>query len=559
MNNTDKSLALRNLTALVDFSNLINSSLDLNFILNNLLLTCLTKFQTSKALIAIADENGQLIVHAYKGIPKVEIDKFPKLYADTYYENNEFKNFAARNSFLIHRAFNSAAKTKGVILLGARLIKKDYSEDDIDFLDTLLNVGVTAIENSIIMRQLKQLNRALGAKVNQLSSLFDLSKEFSGILDIKKIGKVLVFSVIGQMLVAKYAVVTHYNGVLQLIENNFDETELKKVLQDVFIEEIKEPLNKDEIAEKFLSLRKLGAELIVPMKIKNITKGLILLGKRKNELGYTRSDVEFISSIGSLAIISIDNAMLFQETLEKERLEKDIEIARNIQKNLFPKTIPSFSNIKLSAYNSPARTVGGDYYDIIKLDEERLLVAIADVSGKGVPAALIMANLQAFLKSICKQEFFLPQATNVLNDLVSENTMMGNFITFFWAVFNNNTKELIYVNAGHNPPLLIRNGQITKLKKGGMILGFLPTSTPYLYEVVQMQTNDTLVLFTDGVTEAMNSQGQEFTDERLEELLKNVYVNNANEILESIKTELKKFTNNAEQSDDITCIVIKIQ
>ncbi len=555
---TNNNAALRNLAALVDFSNLINSSLDLNFTLNNLLLTCLSKFHTSKALIAIAGEDGILNVYASKGIPQKNLEQFPDVEINNYSKDKNFLDFVTQNNFPVYNEFKSSNETKGLILLGAKLGGGDYTKEDLDFLRTILNVGSTAIENSLIVEKLKKVNRSLDAKVNQLSSLFDLSKEFSGILEIDRIGKLLIFSIIAHMLVSKYAVITIYDGVIQLLENKFDEIELRNALKELEIASIVEPLNKDEIIEKLLSLRKLGAELIVPMKIKNEVKGLIILGKRKNELVYTKSDVEFVSSIGSLAIISIDNAKLFKETLEKQRLEKDIETARNIQKNLLPKTIPSFSNIQLSAFNSAARMVGGDYYDVIKLDNENLLFAIADVSGKGVSAALIMANLQAFLKSICKQKISLPEATNMMNDLVCENATMGSFITFFWGIINNNTKKLTYVNAGHNPPLLLRNGEITKLKKGGMILGVLPALNSYLYEIIQMKSNDTLILFTDGITEAMNSNGEEFSDERLEELMKKIYTKESDEILEIIKTEVKKFTLGAEQSDDITCLVIKI-
>lgn len=555
---TNNNAALRNLAALVDFSNLINSSLDLNFTLNNLLLTCLSKFHTSKALIAIAGEDAILNVYASKGIPQKNLEQFPDVEINNYSKDKNFLDFLTQNNFTVYNEFKSSNETKGLILLGAKLGGGDYTKEDLDFLRTILNVGSTAIENSLIVEKLKKVNRSLDAKVNQLSSLFDLSKEFSGILEIDRIGKLLIFSIIAHMLVSKYAVITIYDGVIQLLENKFDEIELRDALKELEIASIVEPLNKDEIIEKLLSLRKLGAELIVPMKIKNEVKGLIILGKRKNELVYTKSDVEFVSSIGSLAIISIDNAKLFKETLEKQRLEKDIETARNIQKNLLPKTIPSFSNIQLSAFNSAARMVGGDYYDVIKLDNENLLFAIADVSGKGVSAALIMANLQAFLKSICKQKISLPEATNMMNDLVCENATMGSFITFFWGIINNNTKKLTYVNAGHNPPLLLRNGEITKLKKGGMILGVLPALNSYLYEIIQMKSNDTLILFTDGITEAMNSNGEEFSDERLEELMKKIYTKESDEILEIIKTEVKKFTLGAEQSDDITCLVIKI-
>ncbi|MDP2037137.1 MAG: PP2C family protein-serine/threonine phosphatase, partial [Ignavibacteria bacterium] len=188
-----------------------------------------------------------------------------------------------------------------------------------------------------------------------------------------------------------------------------------------------------------------------------------------------------------------------------------------------------------------------------------VLFAIADVSGKGVPAALLMANIQAFLKSICKMKMHLADATNLLNDLVAENTTNGSFITFFWGIINNDKKELTFVNAGHNPPLLIRNSQIIKLKKGGMILGVMQTIVPYLSDMIQLESGDTIVLFTDGITEAMNVKWEEYSDERLESFVLERDHLNSKQLLEEIKHSVEQFTIGAEQSDDITSLVIKVK
>ena len=173
---------------------------------------------------------------------------------------------------------------------------------------------------------------------------------------------------------------------------------------------------------------------------------------------------------------------------------------------------------EIAAFNKAAKQVGGDYYDAIRLEDGKILIAIADVSGKGVQAALLMANLQAFLQSISKQNKELSDASNLLNDLVSENTSDGRFITFFWGILNDETLELESVNMGHNPPLLIRNGEIIKLKLGGMLMGVMQTMAPYKKEVTKLQKDDLIILFTDGITEAMNSYEDEFSDEKLEEL-----------------------------------------
>ena len=153
----------------------------------------------------------------------------------------------------------------------------------------------------------------------------------------------------------------------------------------------------------------------------------------------------------------------------------------------------------------------------------------------------------------------LAEATNLMNDLVAENTTMGSFITFFWGIIDNAKKELTYVNAGHNPPLHIRNYNISKLKKGGMILGVMETLIPYVSETVQLESGDAVILFTDGITEAMNDKWEEFSDERLETLALQKYEESAQNILAHIKFNVEDYTHGAEQSDDITGLVIKVK
>jgi len=555
---TDNIAALRNLSALVDFANLVNSSLDLSFALNNMLFTCFGKFQTTKGVILFINGSSIIEIKAAKGFSNSALAQFTPFPLDEFETNEPFLNFKKNNKLVLQKEIRSSNGLKGFILLGERLSRKEYADEDSDFLSTIVNIGATAIENSLIVAELKELNRELDGKVNQLSSLFDLSKEFSGILKTEMIGKLLLYSIIGQLLVSKYAVITCKENNYTILENKYPRDLLEKALRSFDLSCITSVLKKEDLAESFALFTELGTELIVPMQIKGITKGLIMLGQRIAGQPYSKSDIEYVASVGSLAAISIENAMLFSETLEKQKLEKDLETARNIQKNLLPKKIPQTNSFDISAYNNSARQVGGDYYDIVHISEDELLFAIGDVSGKGVPAALLMANLQAFLKSICKMKMPLGSATDFINDLVSENTTNGSFITFFWGILNDKTKELVYVNAGHNPPLLIRDGKIEKLKTGGMILGVMPTLIPYKSESLQLQTGDLMVFFTDGITEAMDPDYKEFTDEKLEELSLTLTQNCSSEALEKIIEEVKNYTRGAEQSDDITLITIKV-
>jgi len=224
-----------------------------------------------------------------------------------------------------------------------------------------------------------------------------------------------------------------------------------------------------------------------------------------------------------------------------------------------PRNIKQLNNFEIAAENISSKQVGGDYFDVIQQNKDNCYIAIADVSGKGVPASLLMANLQAFLKSVCKQEISLVEGTSMINDLISENVTGGKFITFFWASLNDKDKTISYVNAGHNPPLLIRDKKIIRLEKGGMILGVMKTKYPYLTETIQLQKDDLLVLFTDGITEAMDKGQNEYSDERLDDLVKTLGDRSAKETLSAIQKDVKKFTLGAVQSDDMTLLIIKVK
>jgi sigma-B regulation protein RsbU (phosphoserine phosphatase) len=558
MNESENIKVKRNLTALVEFSRIINSSLDLDFILNNVLLTCMGKFLATRGLIALSI-NGKLTIKASKGIPEEFKKKFPELLADNNLINNSgLKNFFLESKLQTIEKISSPDDCLGIVCLGEKLNKSPFTEDDIEFLKTIINISASAIQNSLVVDKLSVINRLLDSRVQRLNSLFELSKEFGLFAESSRVAKLLVYSVIGQFLVSKYAVLTFMDGKTKILESKFPDNYLNDLLKDQDFLQLENPISNQEIEKKYNGLYKLGIEVIVPMQLQGRTKGLILLGKRINNQSYSGADIEFIYSIGSLAIISLENRRLFKEALAKQKMEEELEIARGIQRNLLPGEIPGYKGFDIAVMNITSQQVGGDYYDIIRLDDNTFCAAIADVSGKGVPAALLMANLQAFIKTTCSQGMQLEAATALINDLISENTSDGRFITFFWAILNNEKRSLNYVNAGHNQPLLIREGKIQKLDKGGIILGVMKTTVPYRSEIIQLKKNDVIILFTDGITEAKNELDEEYSDEKLETLaVESVYLS-SKEILEKIKSEVQTHAHGAAQSDDMTVVVIKV-
>ncbi len=549
----------RNLTALIEFSRVINSSLDIHFILNNVLLTCLGKFLAIRGLIALKEQN-KFQIKLTKGIPGEVLSNFPVIIAGNDCDlNEEMKRFFDAAHIKICEKIKSSNDCIGFVCLGEKLNGKEFSEDDREFLRTILNIAATAIQNSLVVEELKKVNRELDSRIQRLNSLFELSKEFGLFSESTKVSRLLVYSLMGQFLVSNYAILNFEGSAIQVLESKFQIDELLTRLRHYDYLKIDNPLNREKLEKYFPALFEIGVSLIVPMQIQGKVKGLILLGKRVNNFDYSDYDIEFIYSVGSLAIISLENRRLFKEALEKQKLEEELEFAREIQQNLLPSHIPSTNNFDIAAINLPSKQVGGDYFDIIKVDEGKYIIAIADVSGKGIPASLLMANMQAFLQVISMQKIDIATATGLINDLITKNTSDGRFITFFWAVLDDNEKRLTYVNAGHNPPILVRNNEIVRLSEGGIILGVMKTILPYNSNSIQLESGDKIIMFTDGVSEALNPYSEEFSENRLEHLALETNSFSAGDTLNRIKIEIEKFAEGAPQSDDITMMIIKVK
>lgn len=555
-----KSLKVkRNLTALVDFSRIINSSIDLEFITNNVLLTCLGKFLATRGLIALKEKN-KIVLKGSKGLSSDLLNQFPELETTiNCIDHPELISFMNMANLKVVEKISASDDCIGLVCLGEKLNKSDYTEDDVEFLNTILNISATAVQNSLVIDELRKVNRQLDSRIQRLSSLFELSKEFGSFSESSRVVKLLVFSILGQFLVQKYAVLLFENDEPDILDSKFERAKLYELIKKYELQKNTDSIKKDMLIDKFSDLTEFGVELIVPMQLQGKTRGLILLGSRAGSRKYSPGDVEYIYSVGNLAIISLENNRLFLEALEKQKMEEDLLIARDIQRNLLPSSLPDYEKYDIAALNVSSKQVGGDYYDVIPIDDEKFYIAIADVAGKGVPASLMMANIQAFLQVICRQNLKIDEATAMINDLVTANSSEGRFITFFWGFINTKTNTLTYVNAGHNPPYLLRADKVIKLTEGGMIFGVMKTFVPYIFEEVKLQKDDVLILYTDGVSEALNLEFEEYSEQRLEKKAKELMDKSANEILNGIKEDVQIFTQGNLQSDDITMIVIKVR
>jgi len=214
--------------------------------------------------------------------------------------------------------------------------------------------------------------------------------------------------------------------------------------------------------------------------------------------------------LSNLAAVKIENAKLFEQALEKEKMEKEMALAAQIQRDFLPKKEPECENFEIAGINIPCHQVGGDYYDFISIDPQRLGIVIADVSGKGVSASLLMASLRAALHSEINPDYKLEKMASKLNDFVHRSSAANSFITFFFCEINKESSQLSFINAGHNPPLL---------ESCGFCLGMFPGAT-YEMQKICLNPSELILLFTDGITEGRNKKNEEFTEERLIKLVK---------------------------------------
>ena len=272
---------------------------------------------------------------------------------------------------------------------------------------------------------------------------------------------------------------------------------------------------------------------------------------------FSEEDLRLLTLLANLAAIKIENAKLVEQGIEKEKMEKELSLASQIQRDFLPKENPKSKSFEIAGVNVPCYQVGGDYYDFIDIDPKRIGITIADVSGKGVSASLLMASLRAALQSEVHLDYDIEKMVKKLNDFIHRSSGSNKFITFFYSELNKKTSELKYINAGHNPPLIIDpKGNVRRLESSGFCLGMFP-NVDYKMEKLNLGVGDTVLLFTDGITESRNKNNEEFEEQRMIQLLKMHSKIGAQDLIEKINQELDEFTVGTEQMDDQTIVVIK--
>ena len=303
--------------------------------------------------------------------------------------------------------------------------------------------------------------------------------------------------------------------------------------------------------------QKVHTMMAVPLQTKERITGLLYVDSPFILREFTKDDLSLLTVMANVAATRIENARLAEIEAADRIMQRDLSQAAEIQGRMLPAEAPRVPGLDLAGFNAPCRTVGGDYYDFFTYPGGRVALTLGDVSGKGMPASLMMMALHARVQVLAEDPGNLGAFMTRLNKTTCASCPSNRFITFFFAVIDSTTGGMAFANAGHNPPIVVRaSGEAQMLEGGGPVLGILPIA-PYFEQHAQLEPGDMLVLYSDGVTEATNLEYEEFDEERFIEVLKRHRAETAAEIVQAVTRALADFTGAAPQADDITLVVAR--
>ncbi len=537
------------LRSLFETSRLFNSTYDLSFIAQHILRTLMGKLLAGRCSLHVftSGNSDQVTTIAKKGLFKPDLPE--TLSVDEL-------GLIAGDLGLYKFDLISNENKIGFLLLGKSLTGRPFSEQEMGFIEGLLQFASGALENSIRFQEIKSARSSLAKRVQELKTLFELSKEINGLLEPRKVYNLFSLTVLGQGV---FNGVTLFHesadGTLDYVYHKGLGCDRKQIQAGSLLSDSPVLVGPEDNRLSDLYSKHQDPVLVIPLKTGK--KGILVLKRSSAGLPLTEADVEFYLSLAHLLELTCTNIANFNESLLKQQMENELSIARDIQMALLPSRFSGFEPLDIFGTNESSKQVGGDYFDVFRLDKNRILVAIADVTGKGTPASLLMANLQSMIRILVQFPLSLSEMTGKINDIIYQNTAADKFITFFWGIIDTEQHKLTYVNAGHNPPYLLRHQEAIELTAGGVILGIMPSFMPYEMGEIDFSPGERLFIFTDGVTEAMSPDHEEFGEEALIETLKQWTTGSAKEITGHVLTQLSLHAAGAPQSDDITIIAVQ--
>ncbi len=542
-------LGASNLEALLESAQLLHASLDLDDLLKHLLRTAMGRLVVGKGLIAVETEGAHRLA-LLRGFPKLKV-------GDVFDPND-----ARDAGVTLILPIGDEAQPVGYLGIG-RPAKGAVEDTEIEFLNALLGIAASGIENARAHTEAQQLNLDLDQKVQELRALLDLVRGLTSAIEPEEIAQLLALTLTGRWAVRKYAVaawkeghpiVTRQKGIA-LDHLDVCKEQLDKVPEALALANFPASAFKDHLTNQ-------QGEVFFPIRSNDLSSGgFVVLGPRPGTLTFSEADYEFGAGLVAQAAVAFDNSWFIKETIQRKKIEQELELAATIQTTLFPAAMPRLHRFDLAARNRPARQCGGDYYDALPIaltkETDPHLICVADVSGKGLPASLLMSNIQATLRALLGRIPDLTELAAHTNELLYATTPSNKYVTGILMQIDPVSGHCVYVNAGHTDCLLLRaNGEAEWLKSTGTPLGLIPMM-PYEEKSFDVHTGDIIALFSDGVTEAQDIREEEYGEPRLADFVRGIAHESAEVLVEKIFAEVDRFAGAAPQYDDITLFVLK--
>jgi serine phosphatase RsbU (regulator of sigma subunit) len=490
--------------------------------------------------------------------------KLPQVYQGSGADGDDLARWAEQNQYHFLSAFPLAddSKTSGVLLLAA---PQTPDESMLAFLHLHVRLAATALCNA-------ELFAGLRHNVDRLQAMVEASKVFNSTLDLSEL--------LGKILDVAKTLTKAERGTLFLVDEKADEI-WSLIAQGMEKQEIRLPRGRgiaghvaltgeivnipdayadnrfDPEVDKRTGFRTRNI-LTLPIRNKagKIIATLQLLNKAAGS--FTDDDTDVLLTLSGQMAMSLENAQLHHDLLEKERLEREMAMARGIQRSLLPETSPVIPGFDIAVLNEPCFEVGGDYYDFLSLGPSTLLVVIADVEGKGISSAMVMSNLQATLRALVLHLHSLNDIAEAVNKMILRDTRGEKYMTMFMGLIDTRRKGIHYINCGHVPPVIVRPGsEPIQLTEGGMVIGLFE-DIQFERGHVRFQTGDILLLCTDGITEAMDVESEEFGSERLVASVNQVTEKKAKEIVLKVCDDVTVFSKGGTHMDDKVMLAIKV-
>ena len=561
-----KILDATRLESLLESAQLLNSSLDLDSLLKHLLRTVMGRALVGRGLIAVSDEEGKMRIAQLRGLKNLKI-------GDSFDQKNLRES--GINSFY---PIGGAENPIGFLGIG-KPPAGEISAEEVESLKAILGIAASSIANARAHNETREFNFRLNEKVQELRALLDLVRALTSTLEPESVAQLLILTLTGRWAVGKYALAVQKDNHPPVVKQKGISAPPLGNLAEI-LPLLPEAARVADLPDGEFknALEAQKAQLVFPIRSSVSTQGVLILGGRLGKLPFADADLEFGAGLVAQAGVAFENSWYVLETIERKKMEQELELAAGIQAGLFPEFLPKIEGFEIAAKNRPALQCGGDYYDVLPIErtneggssngsgEKSYLLCVADVSGKGLPASLLMSNMQATLRALLGRVPTLAELAARTNELLHATTPSNKFVTAILFEIFPASGRAGYVSAGHGDCVLVREtGAVEKFDSTGLPLGMMPSDLlemlgkGYVEQHIELHPGDLLALYSDGVTEAYDIHENEWGDERLLQTLQPILHENSETIVGKIFDAIDDFAQNAPQHDDITLMIIKRQ